>query len=109
VLEHLPDLPKALKEIDRLLARGGTFEIVIPCEGGWAYGFARKISSERMFRKNFGMDYRPIIRAEHINRCDEIVAELAKHGWQQTKKSYFPLLVPIWTANLCLGMQFKKI
>ena len=108
VLEHLPDLPRALKEIDRLLARGGSFEIVIPCEGGWAYELARKISSERMFKKNFGMDYKPIALAEHINTCDEILVELEKMPWTLAKRRHFPLLVPIWTANLCIGLQYRK-
>lgn len=108
VLEHLPDLPKALSEIHRLLVPGGQFDIVIPCEGGLAYGFARKISSERMFKKNFGMDYGPIIRAEHVNTCAEILEELSRLSWIRTRSKHFPLLIPLWTANLCLGLQFKK-
>jgi len=67
VLEHLPDLPKALEEIKRLLKKDGYFDIVIPCEGGFLYSFARKISAERVFKKNFKMDYMPIIKSEHVN------------------------------------------
>ncbi|MGO8995347.1 MAG: class I SAM-dependent methyltransferase [Polyangiaceae bacterium] len=108
VLEHLPDLPSALREIFRLLSPGGQFDIVIPCEGGWAYEFARKISSERMFKKHFGMEYKPIIRAEHLNTCPEILEELARLPWRRTVTRYFPLEVPLWTANLCLGLQVRK-
>lgn len=108
VLEHLPDLPKALIEIDRLLKPGGHFDIVIPCEGGLAYGFARKISSERLFKKHFGMEYGPIIRAEHVNRYPEIIHELDVHPWNREKVSYFPLLLPVWTANVCVGLRYTK-
>lgn len=108
VLEHLPDLPRALTEIYRLLKPGGHFDIVIPCEGGLAYEFARKISSERLFKKHFGMEYGPIIRAEHVNRYPEIIHELSLYPWIQEKISYFPLHVPLWTANICVGLRYAK-
>ena len=49
VFEHLPNLPKALDEIQRLLRPGGTFSVLIPCEGGFAYSLARNISARRHF------------------------------------------------------------
>ena len=50
VLEHLPDLPRAIGELHRLLRVGGILAIVIPCDPGVAYEFARQISSARIFR-----------------------------------------------------------
>ncbi len=41
--------PSALDEIDRLLADGGFFQVVIPCEGSLAYSMARKISAQALF------------------------------------------------------------
>jgi SAM-dependent methyltransferase len=41
VLEHLRNLPQALVEIYRLIKPTGYFSVVIPCEGGLAYSFAR--------------------------------------------------------------------
>ena len=67
VLEHLRNLPSAVAEIRRLLKPDGFFDVVLPCEGGFAYSVARKISAERLFRKRFGMDYTPIIRNEHVS------------------------------------------
>src|SRR5206468_2800990 len=47
VLEHLPNLPAALREVHRICQpEQGLFSVVIPCEGGWAYGLARKISAQ---------------------------------------------------------------
>jgi ubiquinone/menaquinone biosynthesis C-methylase UbiE len=41
VLEHLPDLPRALDEFTRLLNKNGKFIAVIPCEGGYIYSLSR--------------------------------------------------------------------
>jgi ubiquinone/menaquinone biosynthesis C-methylase UbiE len=107
VLEHLPNLPSALTEIKRLLKNDGVFDIVIPCEGGLAYEFARKISSERLFKKNFKMEYMPIAKAEHINNYSEIIDELKKAEFQFADQRFFPLLVPISNLNLCFGARLK--
>ena len=83
VLEHLPNLPAALKEISRLLKDGGVFQAVIPCEGGLGYEFARKISSERLFNKNFGnrgVSYLWLMKkTEHVNTAREILRELSNN------------------------------
>ena len=82
VLEHLPDLPSALGEISRLLKDGGVFQAVIPCEGGFAHGFARQISSVRLFNKHFGdrgVSYMWLMKkTEHVNTASEILHELSK-------------------------------
>lgn len=108
VLEHLPNLPEALKEIKRLLKPEGRFQVVIPCEGGLAYGFARKISSDRMFRKKFKMPYMPIILAEHVNTLPEIIKCVEDTGFKFSDKEYFPLKIPVWFMNVCQGFELQK-
>lgn len=106
VLEHLPNLPKALEEIQRLLTPEGVLDIVIPCEGGLAHTLGRKISAERMFRKNFGMDFTPIRKNEHVNRYVEIVYLLDKH-FRRERSRYFPFVTgPHW-ANFCAGFRYR--
>ena len=68
VLEHLPNLPAALKESSRVLKETGLLQVVIPCEGSIAYSIARKISAERIFKKKYKMDYNWFIKSEHINK-----------------------------------------
>ena len=104
VLEHLRNLPQALAEMHRLLRPGGNLDVVMPCEGGLAYGLARKISAERLFRKQFRMDYTPIIRNEHVSSLEEIFVEFDKYfdiAW----RSYFPLPIPVQTLNLCVAAR----
>lgn len=57
VLEHLPNLPAALKEIKRILKPGGVLSVVIPCEGGLAYTLARNISARPHFEKKYQQFY----------------------------------------------------
>lgn len=103
VLEHLPDLPAALGEVARILRPDGTFEVVIPCEGGAAYGLARRVSAQRIFEKRYGQSYRWFIKSEHLNVPAEIIPELERH-FVIGRRRFFPFLVPVVTVNLVIGL-----
>lgn len=103
VLEHLPDLPSALREAHRILKTEGEFCVMIPCEGGLAYWLARKISAERLFKKRYNMDYNMFIKTEHINKPKEILEEL-KPYFKIKKGLFWPLFVPNIHLNLVIGL-----
>jgi len=107
VLEHLPNLPAAIREAHRLVNKnGGRFLVVIPTEGSPAYTLARKISAERVYKKRYGGDYSWFYKREHINLAPEIIEELAP--WFTIEaRSYFPLQVPFIWCNLCIGLALK--
>lgn len=107
VLEHLPNLPAAVMEIDRLLAADGVVCVVIPCDPGLAYGLARKISAERIFRQRYKQSYDWFIRREHINSPQEIIGQLKRY-FEVSDRQFFPLRVPLIDLNLCLGMVLRK-
>ena len=78
MLEHLPNLPAAIREAYRLVNKdGGRLLVVIPTEGSPAYSLARKISAERVYKNRYGGDYSWLYTREHINLAPEIFAELA--------------------------------
>ncbi|RQG99811.1 class I SAM-dependent methyltransferase [Paraburkholderia dinghuensis] len=107
VLEHLPNLPEAVKELHRLCDKErGVLSVVIPCEGGLAYGMARKISAERIFRKRYKQSYSWFIGREHINVPSEILAEITPY-FEVESSSYFPIPAPAIFCNLCIGLTFK--
>tara|TARA_B100001758_G_C18278664_1_gene540421 strand:+ start:292 stop:1020 length:729 start_codon:yes stop_codon:yes gene_type:complete len=108
VLEHLPNLPKALVEINRIIKKNGIFQVVIPCEGSLAYSIARKISAERIFKKKYNMSYKWFIEREHLNIPSEIFNELEKF-FRIVSASYFPIsVIPLEFCNLCIGLNLKK-
>jgi SAM-dependent methyltransferase len=108
VLEHLPDLPSCVHEAFRLLNKDrGQMLVVIPCEGGAAYSFARKISAERLYNRHFKGGYGWFISREHLNRPHEILAELDPY-FTVEKKVLFPLpFLPFIFSNLCIGLVLK--
>jgi len=106
VLEHLPDLPRAVAELHRVCAPGGVLQAVIPCEGGLAYGLARRISAQRIFERRYRQPYRWFIEREHVNRPGEIL-EVLSERFEVTHRAFFPLLVPVVTVNLCLGLTLR--
>jgi SAM-dependent methyltransferase len=105
VLEHLPDLPAALRELRRLVKPSGRLIAMIPCEGGLAYSLARRISAQRVFEKRYEMSYDWFVASEHINLPDEIMGECDRE-FTLVSRSFFPLRVPIVTANLVIGLEY---
>ena len=108
VLEHLPNLPSALREVFRILKPGGFFTAVIPCEGSIAYSLARRISAKRIFEKRYNLSYDWFIQTEHINLPQEILEEIDRVGGTISKMAYFPIPIPLMFCNLCLGLDLKK-
>jgi SAM-dependent methyltransferase len=108
VLEHLPNLPAAIREAYRLLNKAhGQLLIVIPCEGSFAYSLARKISAERIWNKRFGGGYGEFYKREHINLPHEILAELDPFFTVEAR-SFFPLpFLPLLFNNLVIGLSLR--
>jgi SAM-dependent methyltransferase len=109
VMEHLPDLPAAIREAYRLLNRErGRLLIVIPCEGCMAYGLARKISAERVWDRHFApVRYSEFYKREHINVPHEILAELAPYFTIEAR-SFFPLpFLPFVLTNLVIAVTLQ--
>ncbi|MDB6032994.1 MAG: class SAM-dependent methyltransferase [Verrucomicrobiales bacterium] len=107
VLEHLPNLPVAIREMHRLChPQHGVFSVVIPCEGGLAYSMARKISAQRVFERRYHQSYNWFIEREHINRPAEILRELEPF-FTIEHRSFFPLKIPAIWCNLCIGLTLR--
>lgn len=108
VLEHLTNLPQAIKEIYRVChKKNGFFSVVIPCEGGIAYTLARKLSAQKIFEKKYKQSYRWFIAREHVNVPTEIFEEITPYFILESKE-FFPFkFLPFIACNLCIGLTFR--
>src|SRR5579884_3615998 len=107
VLEHLPNLPAALRELYRVCDKeSGQLCVVIPCEGSMAYGLARRLSAQRIFEKRYRQPYKWFISREHINRPGEILAELGVY-FDVVGRSFFPIPLPLVFCNLVIGLTLR--
>jgi SAM-dependent methyltransferase len=107
VLEHLPNLPAAVREMHRLCSQNnGVLSIVLPCEGSLAYSLARKVSAQRIFERRYGQSYAWFIEREHINSPAEIFEELSR-CFHLVSSRYFPFRLKIEAINLCIGATLR--
>jgi ubiquinone/menaquinone biosynthesis C-methylase UbiE len=107
VLEHLPNLPQAIKEIYRVCHKSqSVFSVVIPCEGGLLYSLARKISAQRIFEKRYKQPYQWFIEREHVNKPEEILEELLSYFTLKSRQFFPFLFLPFIWCNLFIGLTF---
>lgn len=108
VLEHLPNLPACIGEAWRLLDRQrGQMLVVIPCDPGFAYSLARRISAQRIFERRYHRPYAPFVAREHINQPHEILAELEPYFVVEHRR-FFPLpFLAVESLNLCIGIALR--
>jgi ubiquinone/menaquinone biosynthesis C-methylase UbiE len=109
VLEHLPNLPAAVREMYRLCDKArGVLSVVIPCEGSMAYSLARRISAQRIFERRYKQKYSWFIEREHINEPREIFEELERY-FKVVSARYFPVPLRLEFCNLCIGATLVPV
>ncbi len=103
VLEHMPNLPAALREIHRVLRPDGRLIVMIPCEQGLMHRFARQISARPLFEKTYNSSYDWFVATEHCNLPWEVQHELRKL-FRVGERRFFPFLLPSVNLNLAIGL-----
>lgn len=98
-LEHIFPVRPQLREMSRILAKGGSLLGAIPCEGGLAWGMGRYMTSRRWLKRNTTIDPDRIICWEHPNFAKLVLAEL-EQAFDMKQLSFWPLRVPAIDVNL---------
>jgi len=89
-LEHVTDLPRLLARVGLLLTEQGSFCSAIPSEGGFLWGASWRCSVGLASRWSRGLDYGELMRHEHVNEAEEILA-LVRHLFGRVTLKRFPL------------------
>jgi phosphatidylethanolamine/phosphatidyl-N-methylethanolamine N-methyltransferase len=106
VLEHLDNLPVAVREVARVLKPSGLFSVVIPAEGGTAYALGRRLTVQRRFERRYKIPYQEVIRYEHINTAREVLSEL-RQAFRVEHRTFFPTRLPSVDLNLTIGLTLS--
>lgn len=106
-LEHMYPLKDYLKELERLLCKGGLIAGGIPTEGGLAWGLGRFLTSRRYILHNLKIDPDKIIPWVHPNFAEVVLKELDQ-TFTPIRKKYWPFGLPFLDINLVVSFLYKK-
>lgn len=106
-MEHVTDLPTLLARATLLLAPTGRLVNAVPCEGGALWGLSWRLSTGLAYRLRTGFSYGNVMRHEHVNQFDEILA-LHQHFFESVQVYYFPLPHKHFAFYACLLAERPK-
>lgn len=90
VLEHMTDLPRELARSGILLKPDGVFQAGIPSEGGLTWWLGWRCTTGISYWLRNRLDYGVVMRHEHVNTSDEIIA-LVRLLFRDVRVKRFPL------------------
>jgi ubiquinone/menaquinone biosynthesis C-methylase UbiE len=103
MLEHITGLERTLAEAKDVLRKDGLLLFSIPTEGGFMFSLGRKLTTERNYYKHYsGMPYMDIIRMEHVNTADTVLAKV-RDQFRFIKTNYAPLRIKSKHANFIIS------
>ena len=105
VLEHLTELPLVLARCGLMLGENGEFKAGIPSEGGFLWSLGWRMTTGLLFRLRTELSYEVIMRHEHVNSADEIIA-LTKYFFENVSIRRFPL--PSKNASLYTALEARR-
>ena len=88
VLEHVCNLPELVARSALLLAEGGTFRAGIPSEGTILWRLGWQLTTALDFRARYKLDYKVLMRYEHVNTAREI-EEVLRYFFIEVRASVF--------------------
>ena len=89
VFEHIMDLPFVVAKAALLLNKGGCLRTAIPNEGTMMWNLGTKVTG-REFKKKYGLDYKVLMRYEHVNTSDDI-EKVLDYFFERTERSVYGL------------------
>ena len=72
VFEHICNLPEVVAQCGRLLSSEGQLRVAIPSEGTALWQLGWQLTTGLEFRLKYNLDYRVMMKHEHVNTATEI-------------------------------------
>ena len=91
VLEHVENLPELVARAGQLLAQGGSFRAGIPSEGTILWRLGWQMTTALDFRARYNLDYKVLMRYEHVNTAAEI-EEVLRYFFNVTQRRVLGLV-----------------
>jgi hypothetical protein len=85
--EHILNLPEVVAKAALLLQEGGSLRVAIPNEGTILWKLGTLVTGYE-YKRLYGLDYRVLMKYEHVNNADEIKAVL-KYFFHSVSTSVF--------------------
>jgi SAM-dependent methyltransferase len=108
LLHHLDNPKKALEEMRRETVPSGLISILVPCDPGLAYRFAKSIGPSRKWR-HVGITnpsfYHSSQHRNHLPGIDSTIQEV--FSADELKTSYWPFRIKTWNMNLFTVSQIR--
>jgi SAM-dependent methyltransferase len=101
LLHHLDDPKKALEEMRRVTVHNGLISILVPCDPGLAYRFAKHLGPSRKWRVAGISNPNFYHYAQHRNHFPGILSTIDEvFGMDQATIQFWPLGIKSWNINL---------
>lgn len=108
VLEHVENLPAVLAKMGLLISEDGVCVNAIPSEGGFLWGMSWRLSTGLSYKLRTGFSYGTLMRHEHVNDHDEIIA-LHKYFFDKVELVYFPVSHKHLSFYCCITARHPKL
>jgi hypothetical protein len=107
--EHICNLPEVVAKAAMLLADGGELRVGIPSEGTLLWYLGWKLTTGFEFKLKYNLDYKILMRHEHVNTASEIKSIL-RYFFRHVKGSVFGLSksLSFYQFYKCSGPRFDK-
>lgn len=107
VLEHLPEPYKVVREWQRVLKKGGTLSLVLPCDPGVAWRLGRAVGARKKFIRA-GIEYDYWMAREHVNAINNLAAFLDYYFPDAQPAQWKPFGIPSMDLNLFYIRHIRK-
>jgi ubiquinone/menaquinone biosynthesis C-methylase UbiE len=107
-LEHIYQIAEHLEEVTRVLNSNGMYHYVIPTEGGFSFWLGRQLITGPHLEKTYGLNINRIMEREHINDAKRVLKFLDMY-FDENKKEYWPMRVPVMSLNAMIAGSCKNV